>query len=84
MTPVVSVPGMLTARCVATPAFNYLAVHINIDPAGPRVSELRGDVIVGGQIQKDWGLHLIDANLAMGNLVEIVQREGEVYAARHP
>jgi hypothetical protein len=39
---------------------------------------------VNGQILRDWGLHLIDANLAMGNLVEIVRREGEAWTAKHP
>ena len=81
-TPFVSVPGMLTARCVATPGFNYLSIHINPNPGGARTSELRGDVIVGGQILKDWGLHLIDANLAMGDLVDIVRQEGAAWTAR--
>lgn len=81
-TPFVSVPGLLTAQCVSTPEFNYLAIHINADPASPRTSELVGDVIVGGQIQKDWGLHLLDANLAMGNLVDIVREQGEAWTAK--
>jgi hypothetical protein len=81
-TPFVSVPGLLTAQCVSTPEFNYLAIHINADPASPRTSELAGDVVVAGQIQKDWGLHLLDANLAMGNLVEIVRQEGEAWTTK--
>ncbi|HSZ52909.1 MAG TPA: DUF3089 domain-containing protein [Caulobacteraceae bacterium] len=80
----VTLPGLLTARCERTPQFNYLAIHINADPASPRTSELVGDVQVNGQILRDWGLHLIDANLAMGNLVEIVQRQGEAWTAAHP
>jgi hypothetical protein len=81
-TPFVSVPGLLTAQCVSTPEFNYLSIHINADPASPRTSDLTGDIIVGGQVLKDWGLHLIDANLAMGNLVDIVREEGEAWTAR--
>lgn len=81
-TPFVSVPGLLTAACVATPGFEYLAIHIDADPASPRTRELVGDVVFNGQIQKDWGLHLIDANLAMGNLVDIVRRQGEAWTAR--
>ena len=34
-------------------------------------------MVVNGQVQKDWGLHLIDVNLAMGNLVEIVREQSE-------
>jgi hypothetical protein len=80
-TPFVSVPGLLTARCVSTPEFNYLAIHINVDPASPRTHTLVGDVVVGGQVQANWGLHLIDANLAMGNLVDILRRQGQAWIA---
>jgi hypothetical protein len=81
-TPFVSTPGLLTATCVSTPEFNYLSVHINADPQSPRASQLIGDVVVGGQVQKNWGLHLIDANLAMGNLVDIVRQEGAAWVAK--
>jgi hypothetical protein len=81
-TPFVSTPGLFTARCVSTPEFNYLSVHINADPASPRSSQLVGDVVVGGQVQKNWGLHLIDANLAMGNLVDIVRQEGAAWTTK--
>ena len=82
-TPFVSVPGMLTARCVFTPTFNYLAVHVSPDPTGGRTSDINGDVVYAGQVQKDWGLHLIDANLAMGNLVAIVTDESHAWSAAH-
>ena len=39
-------------------------------------------MVFGGQVQKDWGLHLIDADLNMGNLVEIVGDESKAYLAR--
>lgn len=44
-----------------------------------RTDDIVGDVVVGGQVQADWGLHLIDVNLAMGNLVEIVGRQSKAY-----
>ncbi len=31
-----------------------------------------------------WGLHLIDANIALGDLVTVVRREAAAYADRHP
>ena len=80
-TPFVSVPGMLTARCVSTPTFDYLAIHVSADPTGPRATDITGDIVIGGQVQKDWGLHLIDANLAMGNLVDIVGEESKAWIA---
>jgi hypothetical protein len=81
-TPFVAVPGLITAACVSSPEFSYLSIHLNADPAGPRTSVIAGDVIVGGQIQANWGLHLIDANLVMGNLVDLVRTEGEAWTAR--
>jgi hypothetical protein len=82
-TPFVSVPGLLTATCVHSGPFHVLAIHINADPASPRSSDIPGDIVVFGQVQKDWGLHLIDANLFMGNLVDIVGAESQAWVAAH-
>jgi hypothetical protein len=38
--------------------------------------------VVNGQVLEDWGLHLIDANLTMGNLVAIVGDESKAYLAK--
>lgn len=78
-TPFVSVPGLLSAECVSSDAGTYLAVHVNADPSDARTDDIVGDVVVNNQVQKDWGLHLIDANLAMGNLVELVREETKAY-----
>ncbi len=37
------------------------------------------DVVTNGQVQANWGFHLIDANVAMGNLVEIVGQQAKAY-----
>jgi hypothetical protein len=81
-TPFVALPGMLSAQCVSTPQFNYLAIHVNADPAGPRAKDINGDVVLGGVVQKNWGLHLIDMNLTMGNLLDIVGQESAAWTAR--
>src|SRR5947209_3469587 len=80
-TPFVSVPGLLTAECVSNPGGSYLAVTVHGDPAGPRTSDIVGDVVVNGQVLPEWGLHLIDVHLAMGNLVDIVRQESTTYLA---
>ncbi len=83
-TPFVRVPGLLTANCVSTPRFNYLSVHVNADPQGTRTQTINGDVVLNGKVQADWGLHMIDANLTMGNLVRIVGEEARAWgAAKH-
>ena len=81
-TPFVSVPGLLTAACVSSDAGNYLAVHVNADPSDPRTDDIVGDVMVNGQVQQDWGLHLIDANLAMGNLIDLVREQSKAYSKK--
>ena len=82
-TPFVAVPGLLTGQCVSKGGFNYLEAHVNADPADPRTDTIAGDVVgPGGQVAADWGLHLIDANIAMGNLVDVVGQESKAYLAR--
>lgn len=80
-TPFVSLPGLLTAECVANENGSYLAVSLHGDPAGPRASDITGDVMVNGQVLADWGLHLIDVSLAMGNLIDIVDQQSKAYMA---
>ena len=81
-TPFVSAPGLLTGQCVQKNGFSYLEVHVNAVPADPRADDITGDVMANGQVNPAWGLHLIDANLAMGNLVDIVGAESKAYLAK--
>ncbi len=80
-TPFVSVPGLLTAECVSDEKGSYLAVTVHGNPEDPRTDDIVGDVVTNGQVQANWGLHLIDANLAMGNLVDIVGEQSKAYLA---
>jgi hypothetical protein len=82
-TPFISVPGLLTAQCVDKNGFSYLEVHVNAVPSDPRTDTIEGDVVgAGGKISEDWGLHLIDANLEMGNLVDVVGQESKAWLAK--
>ncbi|HMO43292.1 MAG TPA: DUF3089 domain-containing protein, partial [Phenylobacterium sp.] len=63
--------------------FHYLAVTTNADPADPRTDSIAGDVAQNGVVAQDWGLHLIDVNLAMGDLVKMVETQGAAYLAKH-
>jgi hypothetical protein len=80
-TPFVSVPGLLSAQCVNNEGANYLSITVNADASDPRADDIYGDVVTDGVIQKNWGLHLIDANLAMGNLLSIVEQQSKAYVA---
>jgi hypothetical protein len=76
----VSVPGLLSARCVEKDGFNYLSVHVNGDPADPRVDDIVGDIILpGGRPDANWGLHLVDVNIAQGDLVSMVAAQAEAW-----
>ncbi len=78
----VSVPGMLTAKCTSNENATYLQVTIHADPSGRRVDEIGGDILANGKVQANWGLHLIDVNLAIGNFVDIVRQQSLAWVAR--
>lgn len=79
--PFVTTPGLITAECVASPAGSYLAVTVNADPQDPRTDEIGGEVVAAGRVQADWGLHLIDMHLAMGDLVAMADAQGKAWRA---
>src|SRR6516164_416453 len=75
-TPWVSVPGLLTAECKSNETATYLEVTVHADPSGART----GDII--GDLTPDWGLHLVDFNIAMGNLVQIVGEQAKAWGRK--
>ncbi len=77
----VRVPGLLSAECVSDDGANYLAVMVDADPADTRTGTIAGDVVVDGQRLDDWGLHLIDMNLAMGDMIGLVERQAAAWMA---
>jgi hypothetical protein len=81
-TPFVSVPGLLTAECKTNEFATYLEVKVNGDPADPRVDDITGDLGSAAKPLANWGLHLIDVNLAMGNLLDLVDAQSKTYRAR--
>jgi hypothetical protein len=80
-TPWVSVPGMLTARCTSNDNATYLEVTVHPDPSGRRVNDIVGDLGANGQVAAEWGLHLVDVNLAIGNLVNVVGDQTKAWLA---
>jgi hypothetical protein len=80
-TPFVELDGLFDARCVHAAGASYLAVSMIGSPHGLQPDDIPGDIIVRGKLQPDWGLHLDDANIAMGNLLNILQMQGQVFAS---
>jgi hypothetical protein len=81
-TPWVSVPGLLTAKCATNEYAAFLEITVNGDPADPRVDDIVGDLGTRERPLANWGLHLIDANLAIGNLLDLVDAQSKAYAAK--
>ncbi len=81
-TPWVSVPGLLTAQCATNENATFLEVTVHGNPADPRTDDIIGDLGAGAQVLANWGLHLVDVNLTMGNLLDIVSQQGKSFAAK--
>jgi hypothetical protein len=68
-TPWVESDGVYTARCS--------------DADGASVLQISGDPVLHALLDATWGLHLADANIALGNLVTDATRQAERYLHRH-
>ena len=75
-------PGLLTAECKTNEHSTYLEIRVNGDPADPRVDDINGDLGAATKPLAQWGLHLIDVNLAMGNLLDLVEQQSKAYRSR--
>ncbi len=80
-TPFVTLPGLLTGECVDQDGAQRLSITNNANPADPRTDDIGGDVKVGNQILADWGLHLIDVNLVLADLVTLAGRQAAHWQA---
>jgi len=82
-TPFVTTPDLYSAECGGDGA--YLAVSVVAKPGDLRTGALTGDWLrADGTPEPTMGLHLIDLNLAAGNLVDILGRQAKAYAKTHP
>ncbi|HEY2320454.1 MAG TPA: DUF3089 domain-containing protein [Solirubrobacteraceae bacterium] len=70
-TPWVSEPGAYRARCSSADGAGVL-----------QVSALNGAQTATPSPDPTWGLHLLDANIALGNLLTVVRSQAAAYAAR--
>ena len=69
----IDVPGSYRARCSSAGGASVL-----------QVTPLNGGQTPKASPDPTWGLHLMDANIALGNLVQLVRVQGAAYARRHP
>lgn len=64
-------PGSYTARCETSNGANVLEIAPRNGAQTPTPSPT-----------PEWGLHLVDANIALGNLVKVVASESKTFLAR--
>jgi pimeloyl-ACP methyl ester carboxylesterase len=72
-------PGLLTGECQRVADHDLLM--ISTGSAGPILRSRLSSLESG---DPDWGLHVIDLNLALGDLVELVGRQSAAWSARNP
>jgi len=72
-TPFVALPDLVTGTCRSDHGLTYLEAAMTDDAADPRIRDL------GGRLTPDWGLHLLDVNLVMGDVVDQVARQRDAW-----
>ncbi len=78
-TPFVKTPGLVSTQCVTKGDYTYLELHVNGDPADARTDELAGEIARATGPDLNWGLHLIDVDHSMGDLVRIAGKQSAAY-----
>jgi hypothetical protein len=81
--PFVSLPGFYAAECRSDEHGVYLAVIPQPQPGDRRTGALVGDWIQDGKRDGAMGLHLIDLNLVMGNLIDVLGAQAKAWCARN-
>jgi hypothetical protein len=78
-TPFVATPGLITTECVRKGDHHYLEMRIKADPSDPRTDDPGTDIMAEGRPDPAWGLHLIDANVGIGDLADVIERQGQAW-----
>ena len=80
----VEMPGYVGVDCVKDGPNSYLSTKLDASARGSRPADIPFDIVRQGKVLDDWGLHLIDVNVVMGNLLGVIQRQGAAWrAAQH-
>jgi pimeloyl-ACP methyl ester carboxylesterase len=82
-TPFVKVPGLVATECESKGDFTWLSFHVNADPKDPRTDTMAGEIIRPTGPDWSWGLHLIDVDHSMGDLLRIVGKQAVAYGKAH-
>ncbi len=75
-TPFYTMPDFIRLGCATTPGYDFLEVTIVPNPSDPRADDISGTL---EGVLPGWGLHIVDANVAMGDLVDLVELQAETW-----
>jgi hypothetical protein len=76
-TPFLRTQGLITGQCRHDGKAGWLAIADIAKPGEKWTQRIPGDVYLLGQLNKGWGLHLIDMNVAQGDLVRVLGAAAE-------
>jgi hypothetical protein len=72
-TPMVRVVGLLRGQCKTNAFASFLEVSVQRGSGSPASRDIQGDLV------EPLGLHLVDFEVAMGNLVDLVGQQSKGY-----
>ncbi len=75
-TPWVSEPNLYSGQCRSQGGATWLQVSAPIHAGDSRQ-------VVGQTLGPTWGLHLVDVNIALGNLIDLTRTEATAYQSEH-
>ena len=78
-TPFVKVPGLISTKCVQKGDYHFLEMTVTPDPADARTDELAGEIMRATGPDLNWGLHLIDVDHSMGDLIRIARKQSDAW-----
>ena len=76
----IRLPGLVSGECVTSGDLSYLAIEVGTD----RRSVLETRALTAAEVVPGWGLHLLDVNLVLDDLVELVRAQSVAWVAAHP
>lgn len=75
-TPFVTLPHLVEAECAERDGIVYLSLFVRGDPGDGRIDD------IGGDLTPEWGMHLVDVSVAMGDLVSLAKSQGRAHRKR--
>jgi len=73
--PFIAAPTLLAATCVHNADATYLSISLNTAPTTELRAAIGANAVLFAAVPPKWGLHVLDINVALGNLIQIIQAE---------